>query len=81
MRKTFAGLAMAGLLTLGFGSAALAQDSAQQAQTEAETSDDDGGKWGLLGLLGLGGLAGLAGLKRRDRAQYDARSTVPTVNR
>jgi len=69
MRKSITGFGLATVLTLGTGTAAIAQ-SDETAQ-EVETDDnDDSDKTGLFGLLGLLGLAGLAGLKRRDRTDY-----------
>jgi MYXO-CTERM domain-containing protein len=77
MKKSLAGLALAGLVTFGSAPIAMAQTQPQvqpAQQTTVDTESDDSGKWGLLGLLGLLGLGGLAGLKRRDR--YDDRTRV-----
>lgn len=59
MKRVFAALMAAVVLSLGGVSVAVAQDTT----TEASSDDGDMGIWGLAGLLGL---AGLAGLKRRD---------------
>ncbi len=62
MRKAIASAALAAMLSMGLGTAAMAATStAPTAQVEEATTDDDGGfEWGLLGLVGLLGLAGLA---------------------
>jgi MYXO-CTERM domain-containing protein len=65
MRKAIASAGLAALLSMGIGTAAVAQtDPVEDVQAQAEeTADDsDSGNWGL---LGLGGLLGLAGLARR----------------
>ncbi|HVF13392.1 MAG TPA: WGxxGxxG family protein [Acidimicrobiales bacterium] len=59
MRKAIASAALAAMLSMGFGTAAMAQTDPAPAETE-ETTDDEGFELGLLGLLGLVGLAGLA---------------------
>jgi hypothetical protein len=86
MKRMIAGPVVAGVVLLGAGAVAEAQE-AQTTPVDAATDDDDagddddddgGGKAGLLGLLGLAGLAGLAGLKRRDPVvRYDDRTTPP----
>ena len=50
-----------------------------QANSAAQTNDDNGFPWGLLGLLGLGGLAGL----RRPEPVRDVptRGDVPNTQR
>ena len=66
MRKPLAAVGLATVLTLGAGSSALAQSSAEVVAQADAANDDDADNTGLWGLLGLLGLAGLAGLKRRD---------------
>ncbi|HSJ70819.1 MAG TPA: WGxxGxxG family protein [Acidimicrobiia bacterium] len=77
MRKKLLTVGLAAMLSMGIGTAALADSGASvvaqdvttttpDVTTQQETGDDNGnaGLWGLLGLLGLGGLAGL---RRDDR--------------
>jgi MYXO-CTERM domain-containing protein len=69
MKRFFAATVMAGLLTFGSASVAMAQDTSTEVANEAT---NDQGDTGLIGLLGLVGLAGLLGLKRRDNTNtYD----------
>jgi hypothetical protein len=72
MRKAIASAGLAALLSMGIGTAAVAQTDTVddvQAQAEETANDDDNGKWGL---LGLGGLLGLAGLARRGGGRSSA---------
>jgi hypothetical protein len=57
MRKAIASVGLAAMLSLGIGTAAVAQEA---PDTTEEASEDDGFQWGILGLGGLLGLAGLA---------------------
>jgi hypothetical protein len=57
MRKAIASVGLAVMLSLGIGTAAVAQEA---PDTTEEASEDDGFQWGILGLGGLLGLAGLA---------------------
>ena len=79
IKKMFAGPIVAGVVLLGTGAMAEAQDvqpTPVDAASDDDDDDDSSGKVGLLGLLGLAGLAGLAGLKRRDPVvRYDDRTT------
>ena len=84
MRKAIASAALAAMLSMGLGTAAMAAtSSAPVAQTEVDegTNDDgeEGFEWGLLGLVGLLGLAGLAkgGGRRRTQQGRQRRQRVP----
>ncbi|CAN5321256.1 hypothetical protein BH18GEM1_BH18GEM1_18700 [soil metagenome] len=71
MRRAFRLIGLAVMLTLGFGTAAMTQETGIEEETDIEevqtVDDDDGDDYeGAVGLLGLLGLAGLLGLKRRD---------------
>jgi hypothetical protein len=67
MRKALASAGLAAILSMGIGTAAVAQTNSVAAQTEAVEDDDDSfiednlGLAGLLGLLGLVGLTGRGG--------------------
>lgn len=92
MRKAMASVGLAALLSMGIGTAAVAQTnsvSAGQTQVEAETDDDgffEGDKLGLLGLVGLLGLLGLArgggGKAPKANSPYSpARGKAPKAKR
>jgi hypothetical protein len=67
MKKLFAIMMVAAVLSLGSVSIAVAQDTGDSTVTTTQSSNDEGenGMWGLAGLLGLLGLLGLKG--RDDR--------------
>ena len=77
MRKALASGALALLLTLGGGTAAVAQTGTNTGTEQTTNDDGDSGRWGLLGLLGLTGLAGLARRDRRDRREVDHLGSPP----
>lgn len=65
VRKAIASAGLAAVLSMGIGTAAVADTNiVEAAQAESDDDSDNTGLWGLTGLLGL---AGLAGLVRRDR--------------
>jgi MYXO-CTERM domain-containing protein len=74
LRRAIASAGLAAVLSMGIGTAAVAQTSVSEA-AQAQESDDDGdsGRLGLIGLLGLAGLAGLARRNRDDRGGRDHR--------
>lgn len=93
MRKFLTSLSLAAVLTLGVGSAAIAQtdptdslppatdtDATDTGITSDVDDNDDGDNTGLWGLLGLLGLGGLAGLKRRDDRVGTMRSGPGTTS-
>ena len=63
MKKAIGSACLAGLLSMGMGTAAMAQTNTTQPATK---ESDNSGKIGLVGLAGLLGLAGLAKRDRRD---------------
>ena len=71
MKRLFATLMAAVVLSLGGVSIASAQDTGTDVVEEAT---NDNGDTGLFGLIGLLGLAGLFGLKRRDDRTYVGRT-------
>jgi MYXO-CTERM domain-containing protein len=64
MKRFVTAALLAGMLTVGSTSVALAQETGVEDATEEAT--DDQGDTGLIGLAGLLGLLGLLGLRRRD---------------
>jgi MYXO-CTERM domain-containing protein len=64
MKRVLATAVLAGVLSFGTASVALAQDDTTTDVANEATNDQ--GDTGLLGLIGLAGLAGLLGLRRRD---------------
>jgi hypothetical protein len=48
------------MLSLGIGTAAVAQSADDTTEANEAANNDDGFQWGILGLGGLLGLAGLA---------------------
>lgn len=64
VRKAIASVGLAAVLSMGIGTAAVADTNIVEAAQAESDDDSDNGLWGLAGLLGL---AGLAGLVRRDR--------------
>ncbi len=77
-------MSFAAMLTFGFATVALAQETGVEDEgefEEVEVDDADDGEdfdWGLLGLLGL---AGLLGLKHRDRDLPAARTPTDRLDR
>lgn len=67
MKRFFAAVCAATVLTFGSVTVAAAQDT---DVTEEATNDQ--GDTGLIGLAGLLGLLGLLGLRRNDRDRNDA---------
>jgi hypothetical protein len=66
MKRFLTAALMAGLLTFGSASVAVAQDVEDTTDEVVDEATNDEGDTGLIGLAGLLGLLGLLGLKKRD---------------